>query len=157
MTINTSSGRQNAMATSADEPFLILLEITHADLAVPIRVVNDSQTLVFEGNDFISCPFEIVLPDSKTDQREKASISVDNIGRELTQWLEVSQGGKGAQARIIGVLRSDPSTAEFDFTMDMTGISIDNLIVSATLDYQNTFDQAAVAIRYDPLTTPGGW
>lgn len=153
----SASARRNLLATSADEPFLVLLEITHPELEVPVRVVNDTQNITVQGNEFIACPFEITLPDDVDQQTPKAKLSVDNIGRELTQWLEYSRGGKGAKCRIMQVMRSEPDIIEYDITLDMSGLSIDNLAVSAELGFQSTLMQPAVAVRYDPFTAPGMW
>lgn len=156
-TTYTAAGRRNLLATSADEPFLVLLEITHPDLSVPVRVVNDTVNITARGNEYVACPFALILPDDVAEQVPKAQLRVDNIGRELTQWLEYSNGGKGAKCRIIQCLRSDPDVFEYDMTLDMSGIAIDNLAVTADLGFQNTMMQAAVAVRYDPKTTPGAW
>lgn len=153
----TPAGRRNLLATSADEPFLDLLEITHPDLEVPVRVVNDRVNITARGNEYIACPFQITQPDDVAEQVPKAQLRVDNIGRELTQWLEYSRGGKGAKCRIIHALRSDPDVFEYDMTLDMSGISIDNLAVTADLGFQNTLMLPAVAVRYDPKTTPGAY
>jgi Domain of unknown function (DUF1833). len=153
----TAPARRNLLATSADEPFLVLLEITHPELTVPIRVVNDSQNIVVEGNEFIACAFRITLPDDIDQQVPEARLEVDNIGRELTQWLEYSQGGKGAKCRIMQVLRSDPDTVEFDMTLDLSGLSVDNFVVRGQLGFQDTLGQPAVKLRFDPNTAPGLW
>lgn len=153
----TPAGRRNLLATSADEPFLVLLEITHPDLEVPVRVVNDTVNFTARGNEYIACPFQITWPDDVDQQQPKGQLQVDNIGRELTQWLEYSNGGRGARCRLIMALRSDPDVFEYDITTDMTDISIDNLAVTATLGYQNTMSLPAVALRFDPFTAPGLW
>lgn len=149
--------RRNLLSTSADEPFLILLEITHPELEVPIRVVNDNQAITVLGNEFIACPFDITLPDDIGEQVPKAQLSVDNIGRELTEWLEYSNGGAGAKCRIMQIMRSDPDLIEYDITLDMSGMSITNETVAAELGFQNTLNQPAVAVRYDPGSAPGLW
>src|SRR5690606_8158686 len=131
--------------------------ITHPELEVPIRVVNDTVAITVQGHEFVACPFDITLPDDVDQQTPKAKLSVDNIGRELTQWLEYSRGGKGAKCRIMQVMRSDPEVIEYDMTLDMSGLSIDNMTVSAELGFQNTLMQPAVTMRFDPLTAPGMW
>lgn len=153
----SSEARQNLLATSADEPFLVAIEIIHPDLAIPARFVNDSQNIFIQGNEFFATAFRVALPDDKNQQLPQARLEVDNVGRELTQWLEFSRGGKGARCRIIQVLRSDPDLIEFDMSMDLTGLVIDNMTVSGVLGFQNTLGQTAVAIRFDPLTSPGLW
>ena len=149
--------RQNLLATSADEPFLVAIEITHPDLSIPARFVNDSVNLTILGAQFFATAFRVALPDDKEQQVPQARLEVDNVGRELTQWLEYSRGGKGARCRIIQVLRSDPNVIEFDMTLDLTGLSIDNMTVSGVLGFQNTLGQSAVAVRFDPQTSPGLW
>lgn len=183
---------RNLLATSADEPFLILLEITHPELEVPVRVVNDTQNITIVINhqgtakavEFIACPFDIKLPDDVGEQVPSATLTVDNIGRELTQWLEYSRGGAGAKCRVLQVLRSEATKYsledfeeyaenyfaedfvrqldvtdwqpfEYDITLDMSGISVTNLVVSAELGFQNTLMQSAVTVRYDTITSPG--
>lgn len=155
MTSYSNPARRNLLATSADEPFLVMIEITHPDLAIPVRVVNDVENITAQGNLYLACRFQITRPDDIGEQLPQARLSVDNIGRDLTEWLEYSGGGKGARCRIIQILRSDPDTFEFDITMDLSGLSIDNAAVSGTLGFQNTLALPAVAVRYDPTTSPG--
>jgi len=158
MPVNYSSdARENLLATSAEEPFLVAVEILHPDLVIPARFVNDSQNIVIQGQEFFATAFRVALPDDKDQQLPQARLEVDNVGRELTQWLEFSRGGAGARCRIIQVLRSDPNLIEFDMTLDLTGLVVNNLTVSGLLGYQNTLGQSAVAIRYDPKTAPGLW
>jgi hypothetical protein len=154
MTYSTNA-RRNLLATSADEPMLELVEITHPDLEIPIRVVNDTQDITVEGNEFIACPFSLTRPDDVDQQAPTAKLSVDNIGRELTHWLEHSRGGKGARCRLMAVLRSQPDVIEFDMTMDLSGLSINNMTVDGELGFQNTLMQPAVTMRYDPISSPG--
>lgn len=99
------TAKRNLLATAPGDPYLVALEITHPDLSVPIRVVADTQNIVIEGHEFIACAFKLTKPDDVDQQLPHAELSVDNIGRELTQWLEYSNGGKGAMCRIIGGTR----------------------------------------------------
>lgn len=153
----TSAARQNLLATSADEPFLILLEITHSALVTPIRVVNDVQNIVVGGNTFTAMPFRVNLPDDVKGQIPQATLEVDNIGRELTQWLEVSGGGQGAKCKIMQVMRSDANTVEFSITLDLTNLSITNEIVSGQLGFVNTLGQVSTTVNFTPATAPGLW
>lgn len=151
----SNKAKRNALATSADEPLLILLEITHADLTAPVRVVNNTVDIISCGNNFIACPFDITLPDDIGEQLPQAKLEIDNIGRELTQWLEYSNGGAGAQCRIMVILSGEPDILQQDLTMDMSGINITNKKVIATLGYGNSYGLPSVALRYDPATSPG--
>ncbi|RSE85583.1 DUF1833 family protein [Achromobacter denitrificans] len=153
----SSAAARNVLATSADEPLLVAIEILHPDLAVPARFVNDTTDIAIEGNNFFACRFDLTLPDDQDEQVPEARLEVDNVGRELTVWLEQSQGGRGARCRMLMVLRSNPNNLEFDMTMDLTGLEITNFRVSGSLGFKNTLMQSAVAVRFDPLTSPGNF
>lgn len=153
----SSAARENLLATSADEPFLVLLEITHADLAVPVRVVNDTQNLTSNGVEFIGCPFDVTLPDDVDGQVPQAKLSIDNIGRDLTQWLEFSRGGQGAICRIMQVMRSDPNTIEFDMSLDLTNMVITNETVTGMLGFQNMLNRSGTIPTFTPQNAPGLW
>lgn len=150
----SAPARRNLLATSADEPFLVLLEITHPDLAVPIRVVNDTQNVTVSGNEFVACAFDVTWPDDADGQIPQAQLQIDNIGRDLTVWLEQSNGGRGAQCRLMQVLRSTLAI-EMDITFDLTGMSIDNQKVNSNIGYQNLLAQVGTTVNFTPATAPG--
>lgn len=147
--------RENINAVNAKEPLLYLLEITHIDLAAPIRVVSDTIDVVSNGNTYVGFPFEISLPDDVDGQVGKASLSVDNVGREMTQWLEYSRGGKGAKCKVMQILRSNPNLIEFSMVFDLTNISVNMLKMNGTLEFQNVFNQSAVTKTFRPETQAG--
>lgn len=151
----SEAARRNLNATSATEPLLTLLEITHPDLAAPVRVVNDVQDITVAGSVFIACAFNLQLPEESDGRVPQAQLTVDNVGRELVQWIELSRGGIDAQCRILQLLRSQPTVIEYDITLDMSGIEVSQTAVTATLGYVDFLSKQAVAISYRPETAPG--
>lgn len=144
-----------ANSTAAGEAPRYLLEITHADLVTPIRIVDDTDDLVHQGDTFTAYAFDIVIPDDTAGKLSRARLVIDNIGRELTQWLEASAGGQGAQARIIQVLRSAPDVVEWEMTLDFSNLAIDLLKCTWELGYEDLLGQQAIALTYRPDTAPG--
>lgn len=142
-------------ATSAPETPLLLLEITHPDLDEPIRVVNDTQDLICQGKRFVALGFRATLPDDQENQLPRARLSVDNVGRELTKWLEISSGGLGAECRMLLVLRSAPDLIEWDITMTLSNVSITPQEVTADLGFEDLLNRPAIPLTYRPDTAPG--
>jgi hypothetical protein len=87
----------------------------------------------------------------------QAQLEVDNIGRNLTQWLEFSRGGQGARCRIMQVLRSDPDNIEFDMTLDLTNRKITNETVSGSLGFENMLNRTGTIPTFTPQNAPGLW
>ncbi|MBI3771473.1 MAG: DUF1833 family protein [Gammaproteobacteria bacterium] len=140
--------------TSGTAP-LILLEITHPNLPQPVRLVQDNQDIVSNGNTFTAMGFEITLPDDKEQGLPQAKIAIDNVGKELTSWLDASGGGKGAKVRVMQIMRDAPNVIEMDTTLDLSNVSMNVFKVGGTLGYQDILNQPAVTYTYRPDTAPG--
>jgi hypothetical protein len=140
---------------SSPEAPLILLEIDHADLTSPVRVVNDTLDITSNGNAFVAMPFRCELPDDFEGQLPKARLAIDNIGRELMVWIETSSGGAGSTCRFMQVMRSRPDTVEWEITMNLYNVRCTMREVSADLGFENLFSRSASALTYRPDIAPG--
>lgn len=207
--------REKTNSTGADEAPLLLLEISHPNLATPARVVNDNDDFPYgaaslwkasiayalnaiaipseynghyykctvagtsgatepawpttsggtvvdgtvtwqeAGAQFKAVGFRATLPDDLEKSLPSAQLAIDNIGRELTQWIESSAGGRGATVRMMTVLRSDPDTIEWETTLDLNNVGMTTQEVTGTLGYEDFLNKTGVPYVYDPTTAPG--
>jgi len=150
----TSNFLERTGSTSGDAP-LYLLEIEHPQLTTPIRIVNDTQDVVSNGDTFTAFAFRVSLPDDIDKQLPRARLSVDNVGRELVQWLDASAGGKGATVRVMQIMRDAPDLVEFEITLDLLNVSQTAAEVSAELGFDDTLNLAGLPISYRPDVAPG--
>lgn len=142
-------------AVSSSDVAVVLLEITHPDMPEAARVVRDTQNLTSQGNVFVAAGFDFLLPDDRGSQAPRAEIVIDNVGRELMDWIEASQGGRGAEVRMMVVLRATPDVIEVDYRLGLASLKVDQAKVSGELGFGNLLDLPAVPVRYDPSTAPG--
>lgn len=145
--------REQVNPTAGVEP-VYLLEITHPQLSQPIRVVNDNQDLVSQGNTYTAFAFRISLPDDISKQMPSVPLMIDNIGREMTQWLEASSGGKGAQVTIKQVMRNAPDVIEMSYTFTLLHVAQNMLTITGQLGYENLLNQPCLTATYTPDTAP---
>ena len=134
---------------------LTALEISHPAIARPVRVINDTQGRRIEGNDYVALRFDARLADDIAGQAPQAELAIDNIGRELTQWIEAAGGGIGATVRVLLVLGLPDPPVEWEMTLDVAGMSVDQERVTARLGFDPLLGGAAVTLRHDPQTSPG--
>ena len=142
-------------STAAPEAPITLLEINHDDLLQPVRVVNDTQNVTSNGIEYTACPFRCVLPDDFESQLPKATLAVDNVGKELMYWIETSGGGRGATGRFIQIMRSRPDQIEWEITMNLSNVKATPKEVTADMGYDNIFSRPAISMRFDKFTAPG--
>lgn len=125
------------------------------------RVANASlQAIAATGlptfsEEYQACWFDIEQPDDFENKLPEGSIRIDNIGRELVQWLEASGGGRGAQVRVMQVMRDLPDVLESDITVDLLQVTQKNAFVAGRLGYEDTLSSPALAAMYRPENAPG--
>ena len=140
---------------SAPESARLLLEIDHPSLTAPVRVINDTQDLTSNGETYTAAAFEVTLPEDIADQVPRAALAVDNIGRELTEPINTTQGAEGATARLMAVMRSRPDVVEWEVTLDLFNARITPARITAQLGWENLFATPAVRLTFRPETAPG--
>lgn len=151
----STTAKKQLNATRASDSPVTLLEIDHPDLVTPVRVVNYSEDIPHLGNTFIALAFALIPPDDLGQGLPRASISIDNIGKDLTSWVESSNGGRGSTARMIQVLPSDPDTIEWELTMNLENVRMTSAAVTADLSFNDVLNLPGVALRYTPTVAPG--
>ena len=134
---------------------LTALEIGHPAMALPVRVINDTVGRRIEGNDYVALRFDARLADDVAGQAPQAELGIDNIGRELTQWIEATGGGIGATVRVMLVLDIPDLPVEWEVTLDVAGMAVDQERVTARLGFDPLLGGAAVTLRHDPQISPG--
>ena len=150
--------RAEALSLSGRAP-IYAIEITHPIATIPVRMVADAVEHTIEGNTYGAIAFSVVPPQDKEGEIRQASLQIDNVGRELMQWIEKSQGGRGATMRVMQVRPPAPGEAESDIawenTMSVGVTEADNGAVMVSLTDEPLFGRPAVLLRHDPDVSPG--
>jgi len=151
----TENFKETVNAVNAIEVPLALLEINHPGLTSPVRVVNDNDDLTHNGNLFQAFGFEIDKPNQPESGQPEAKIVMDNVGKDLMEWLEVSSGGSGATATIKQVLRSTPNVVEYEIQMVLTNITATTSKITARLSFPDVYNRNGMPTTYNKSTAIG--
>ena len=146
---------RNLRESAPADRLLIALEIVHPAVAQPVRVVNDTEGRTIEGNAYVALRFDARLADDIAGQAPQAELAIDNVGRALTQWIEATGGGVGATVRVMLVLSLPDPPVEWEVTLDVAQMTVDQERVTARLGFDPLLGRNAVTLRHDPQTSPG--
>lgn len=154
MTISTTAA--TALHRVSDgQGLLTLLTITGGGIATPVRLVNDTRDLTSGGELFLALPFEVVMPKEASKEMPRASLRIDNVGREIGQELEALQPGAELMATIQVIYRATPSVIEYEFTAPLSGVRANVFSISAVMGPTDLMRRPVVNTRFDPFTAPG--
>ena len=166
--LGTSETRERAAARGlAGETDVWALEITHPALDEPIRVVADgTDDLVnylapytIEGEDYRCVAFRAAPPQQREGEIPRARLEVDNVGRDLMEWVDETDGGRGAVMRAMQISRPAAAGGDamivFEVTMGVGVAEATNERIQVTLSEEDLLSGPAVQMRHDPRTSPG--
>lgn len=131
----SDSLKADAWASQSQLP-LVLIEIDHADLSVPIRVVNNKVNITSNSVEYTGYPFDITLPDSPEDAIPGARLRISNVSREIGQAIRSILTPPSVSIKVV---RPDtPDIVEMEYNnMIMTQISYDALTVEGALEFED--------------------
>jgi hypothetical protein len=140
----SNAAKQAIYAQSTKEAFILLITISHESFTEDLRVSSDPMELLVNagvngvmsrGQEYPYCPFMINLPAQDDTGVAKASISIDNVSREIVAALRRATSALSITIEI--VLSSDPDIVEVsvqDFKLDRA--TYDALTISGDISVQ---------------------
>lgn len=142
-----------ANAQYTDKVWLMLLEITHATLTTPIRVVNNNEDIVSNGNTYLKAAFDMPLPD-EIDESPSVQIVIDNVDRLIVD--SARSISSPATVTLSVVLADTPNVIEAGpFLMQLVRVSYDKLKVTGTLIYEDILNDQFPAQTFNTARYPG--
>jgi hypothetical protein len=146
--------KQAIFAQESGETFLLLLTISHASLATPIRLVADMQDVVSRGNTFTALPFGFVLPGEREDQIPRCRLWVDNVDRAIVTAIRNATGSPPTLLAEI-VIRAQPDTLEASFDgYTLRDADYDVVQVSGDLSLEDPLNEPYPADSFTPNLFP---
>jgi hypothetical protein len=156
--------RRDAWLAESRQP-LVCLEITHPNLPVPIRVVNNTQDVVLVDtnaeNLFVAFAFELSLPDQLESAPPSARLRIDNVSGVIAasvRSITTPAAVRILVVRVVGASDDPPVHVEVELefpSFKLSGITIDALSVSGSLTVENLVREPYPAHSFSPAEFPG--
>lgn len=142
------------VSQNTDEVFLFLLTLSHVDLPVPIRVVNNTEDVVSVGNTYTAFPFNLVLPQDDGDTLPQVVISLSNVSLEFIDEIRALNGA--LDVRLDVILASSPDTIEMSISgMKTYTINYDAQNMEAICQVEDVLNMTFPSELYLPSNFPG--
>lgn len=145
----------NVNKLSATETPIVLIEINHPMIPETIRLVHDNCDVISNGNTYMAMGFEMKRQADVQGELPKVSLMVQNVGRSLVKWIDMSGGGKGAEVVAKIIRRSDPDVVEESIPMGIERVTITTLLVTFHLVVYNNLVRRGIKLIYNNKTAPG--
>jgi hypothetical protein len=148
------TAREAMYSQETGEVFLELLEISHADLSSPIRVVNNTVDITHNSNTYSAFPFKIQPPGEKQSEITRASLTIDAVDRTVIQAIRSISTPATVTYKVI--LASAPDTVEAGpFVFSLKNTQYTAYQVSGELVYEDRLFMRVPYLKFSPRLFPG--
>lgn len=132
-----------------------LLEVTNPSFSESMCIANDGVDFVSRGESYIGLPFGFTLPDDVSGQAPRMRLTMDNVGRGVSDELERRQPGTITMAKLIVVPRDKPDLHQHTYWLPMSNVTISGVSAQATCSVDELMRRAACQQVANPHTLPG--
>lgn len=152
MTLSTAYKR-SAFDPDTDEVWLVLITIAHASISPSIRVVNNTEDVVSNGDTFVGFPFDITLPDDKDAAPPAAKLAIDNVSREIGEAIRTITSAPTVSVEVVRA--ADPDTVERSWSgFSLRNVKWDVGKVTGDLVLEDFTDEPYPAGIFSPAAFP---
>lgn len=149
----TANATISANVEQTDEVWLILLEITHPSLVTPIRVVNNTQAITSNGNQYLASAFTLRLPDD-VQGLSYVELEIDNVDRVIVDTIRALATPPSVALSV--VLADTPDSIEFGpHQMTVSDVDYNASTVKGTLIYEDLLNEPFPGRSFDKSRYPG--
>ena len=134
--------------------WFIILELDHADLSSPIRVVNNDVDIVSNGDTYSAFPFQVTLPDEREDRPPTVRLVIGNVDLQIVTALLSITSAPTVDLSV--VTSNDYDTLEVGpLSFNLKDVSYDSIVVEGNLVFEPILDEPFPANRFIPSSFPG--
>lgn len=149
----SSNARAALYAAQTSQVLLRLLTIEHDDLGTPLRLVDNTEAIVSDGETFQPFPFVMALPAETENELPTVELIVDNVSRELLE--EVRSISTPFTIILAVVLASSPDTVEASYRLESRSATYDAQSIRFQLGAEAFMVEGFPTLTYTPTTNPG--
>ena len=145
---------QAMLAQSTDVVLVSLLEVNHASLSSPIRLVNNTEDIVSGGNTYTAAAFQATLPPDADKRNPTAQIVVSNVDQAMITALRTVTSAPTFTLSVVNA--ATPDTAEYGpLEMDLRDYEVSAQTIRMNLSQTDLTQEGFPYLKFDPPTFPG--
>lgn len=153
----TSAELKRAVSgTTTDEVFVTLITIGHSSFTEPIRVCDNGENLLSNGETFEAYPFRAPRPDEDKDQLPRPRIQIDNVSPDIIAEIRAADPTEQPTVTAEIVLASTPSIIERGpYELKLLRVRHDKLEIEGDLGDEDLENEPVVGFSFTPNDFPG--
>ena len=144
-------------AQQTGEVLLAICQISHASIVGgPLRVVNDLQDFVSNGQTYSAFPFQVTLPADGEEGRPSVRLVLDNVDRSMIAAIRGIPPSSPPTVQVDLVLASQPDVIEISFpNLTLRNVDYDQFVIEGDLALDEDDREPIPYQSFTPQLFPG--
>lgn len=138
----------------SNDPFLMLVTISHPTMTSPIRFVNNSEQVISRGDTFVPFPMTVNLPVDDGETVKEFSMTFDNVSREIIDELRSITDPMDVKLEMILASNKDFVQYAFD-ELKLKSIVYNKQTITAKIFMDTFLSVSLTSEKYTPQNFPG--
>jgi len=153
----SSAALASMLAQSTGEAYLTLLNLSHSEFpSGSFYFVNNPVAITSNSQIYSPFPFQLTLPDDSEDAGPRAQLQIDNISREIVQYVRSVDGAERIGVAFSVIMSSEPDTLIADYSgFELRNISFDAMALTGDVSLASFLDEPFPSDKFTPNLFPG--
>lgn len=153
--------RTQVQSSEIQDVILVVLDIDHTSLSSPIRVVNNTQGIEWNGNTYEASSFKFKPPAQEEGELSNATLTLSNIDRRIMETVRSIDSAPTVTANVVFVKHDelDPALAVVKeagpWAFDLSEVRYDAKSITGTLTLNLKPKQTLSTVRVTFSNFPG--
>lgn len=152
MTISTQN-TPYLYESSSDVAWFFLLSITPANSTEVIRLVNNNEPVVSNGETYIAYPFDLILPLDTGDKIPSIKLRIDNVDQMIVDAIRELELAPKIRIQVVTSAFPDLVEKDLDF-LQMRAVEYNASTIEATLEIASIWARKFPGEVIDPTNYP---
>lgn len=143
-------------AQESSDPFLTLITLSHPSFPQDLRLVNNQENIVSNGNTFQAFPVRIQLPVDDGETVKEVLIEFDNVSLELIDEIRSVSSSERIGVKLEMILASLPNDIQISLEdLYILNITYNATIIQARIGLDDFLSTELTSEVYSPSNFPG--
>lgn len=144
----SESFKINVNKNCSSEKVISLVRVTHPSLLMPICLIDDSEKIIFQDEEYIPFPMRISINNQSEGELPSSTIDIPNISKQITKAIDEALGVYGGLVEII-ITRRSSLIKEYSIKFNINSVSIDSKKISFNIAIQNILFKESIRWKFD--------
>ncbi len=150
----TSETKEAIFASETGQVMISLVTINHDDMPAPLRVCNNTEDVISNGETFVASAFDVDMPIQDGTSVPEMRVLLDNVDQRFTAAIRSALGFPTITLELVRAAAPDV-VEQGPYELQLLNATIDHLVIEGQFGRPNLLNQTYPGETFNAENFPG--